>query len=162
MSDQWLEQFNARREARAQADREVHLLGATLTVKPSVAPEVGLRLARFQIAMSEYVAAYNAATEAGGEPPASSGYTDEEMLALSESVIADCLEPASLPSWQKLRAPGAAEPLTLLEIYGLANYLVGRAAGLPTDGSPASSAGRQNGQASSKAKSTSRAATRRA
>jgi hypothetical protein len=159
MTDQWLEQFQARRDARAQANREVKLLGTTLTVKPSIAPEVGLRLAHFNIAMTNYVTAYNKAQTDGTTPPDGSGYDDTEMLALSESVIADCLTTDSLPAWQQLRAPDAPEPLTLLEIYGLANYLVSRAAGLPTDAPTGSPAGQRNGQTSSKARSRSRAAT---
>lgn len=161
MTDAWLELFDARRKEREQADRSFTLLGETLTVKPSVAPEVGLRLAKFQIAMATFVADYQKAETEKTPPPESSGYTDADMLALSESVIAECLTEDSLVAWERLRLPGQPEPLTLLEIYGLANYILGRATGLPTGGPSASSDGRTNGKTSSKARSSSPAATRK-
>jgi hypothetical protein len=161
MTDPWLEQFQVRRAEREKVDRAFTLLGETLTVKPSVAPEVGLRLGRFQIAMAAFVEDYQKAEAAKAPLPASSGYTDEEMLALSESVIVDCLTADSLPAWERLRRPDAAEPLTLIEIYGLATYVAARAAGLPTGGPSASSDGQPNGNTSSKARSPSRAGTRK-
>ncbi len=161
MTDPWLAQFEARRAEREKADRTFTLLGETLTVKPSVAPEVGLRLGKFQIAVAAFVEAYQKAEAEKTAPPEGSGYTDEEMLALSESVIADCLTADSLPTWERLRRPDSEEPLTLIEIYGLATYVAGRAAGIPTGGPSASSDGPQNGNTSSKARSPSRAGTRK-
>ena len=161
MTDPWLAQFEARRAEREKADRTFALFGEELTVKASVAPEVGLRLGKFQIAMAAFVEDYQKAEAANTPLPESSGYTDEEMLALSESVIADCLTADSLEAWQRLRRPDSAEPLTLLEIYGLASYVLGRATGLPTGGPSASSDGPQNGNTSSKGRSSSRAGTRK-
>lgn len=147
--DPFLERFEARRKAREEADRSFEILGVTLTVKPAVAPEVGLRVARFQRAISEYVDAFTKAEAEGTPPPDSSGYDDEEMLALSESVIAECLEADSLPAWVELRRPDNPDPLTLLEIYGLATYILSRASALPTDGPSASSDGPPSEPASS-------------
>lgn len=158
--DPWLEQFQERRAAREQADRSFTLLGEELTVKSTVAPEVGLRVARFDMQIAQYIQAVQEA-EAKGEPRPLAGVTDEEMLELAESVIRDCLDPAAVPVWERLRDPGAKDPLDLVEIYGLARFMVGKVSGLPTERPSVSSAGPQNGRTSSKVKSGSRAATRR-
>ncbi len=159
--DPWLAQFEERRKEREQADRSFTVLGEELVVKASVAPEVGLRLAKFQVAMAKYVADFQEAQAKQKPPPTDSGYTDEDMLELSESVIVDCLTPESLEAWQRLRDPARPEPLALLEIYGLAGYVLARASGFPTGGPSASSDGQRNGKSSSQAKSPSRAASRK-
>lgn len=159
--DPWLEQFEARRKERETADRTFTLLGETLTVKPSVAPEIGLRIARFQMQMAEHVDAVNAAEKTGTEPPSRSGISTEEMLDLSESVIRSCITADSLEAWERLRASDAADPLNLMDIYSLAIYALSRASGVPTEGSSDSSDGPANTNGKSKGRSSSTAGARK-
>lgn len=160
MTDPWLEQFAERRKAREEADRTFDLLGESLTVRASVAPEAALRLAQFDIRVARYLEAAQEA-EAKKLPPPELGVTDEEMLAMDEEAIRAALEPGSWAAWDRLRAPDAPEPLSILEIHGLARYVVSRVSGLPTERPAGSSAGPLNGSSSSKAKSGSRAAARK-
>lgn len=158
--DPWLAQFEARRKEREQADRSVSLLGETLVVKAHVAPEVGLRLAAFQSKVNNWGRDVEQANKEG-KPTPLLGVEDDEFLELSESVIVDCLEPESLKAWERMRAPGRPDPLSLMEIYGLAGFLLSKATRLPTVAPSDSSAGRQNGRTSSKVGSSSRAAARK-
>lgn len=160
MTDPWLEQFAERRKAREEADRSFDLLGERLVVRASIAPEAALRLAQFDIRLARWKDEVDEAERLKKEPPPL-GVTDEEMLAMDEEAIRAALEPESWPAWDRLRAPDAAEPLSLLEIHGLSRYVVSRVSGLPTERPAGSSAGPQNGASSSKAKSGSRAAGRK-
>lgn len=158
--DPWLEQFDARRKQREQADRTFTILGQQLTVKPSVAPEPALRIADFETRLAQYLE--DAKSRTNGDPVPELGVSDTEMLDMAETAIRAALEPDSLPAWEKLRAPDSTEPLDLLEIYGLAKYVLGRAARLPTDGPSDSSAGPKNTKPSSRVRSSSTAATPKA
>lgn len=160
MTDPWLEQWEQRRQERAQTDRSFTVLGETLTAKASVAPEIGIRLAEFQTRVAAYVPVAQAA-QAKGEPLPELGVSDEEMLALSEATIRACLEPASITGWERLRDPERADPMTLMDIYGFATYVLSKATGLPTGASGGSSAGPQSNGRSSTAASPSRGKTRR-
>jgi hypothetical protein len=157
--DPWLEQFAERRKQREESDRTFIILGQKLTVKPSVAPEPALRIADFEARLSAYLE--DAKQRKTGDPVPELGVSDTEMLDMAETAIRAALEPQSLKAWEKLRAPDSAEPLDLLEIYGLAKYVLSRAARVPTDGPSGSSDGPQNTARSSKAKSSSTAATRK-
>jgi len=158
--DPWLTQFEARRKERADKDRSFILGGETLTVRPSVAPEVGLRrgefearIAKFQIDVAE--------AEKAGKPQPELGVSDQELLDLAEGIIMDCLDPDSYDAWLRLRSPDNPDPLSLMDIYGLSGYVLSRVVRLPTDGPSASSDGPQTNGRNSKAASTSRAATRK-
>lgn len=155
--DPWLEQFEARRKEREEADRTFTVLGVDLTVKPSVAPEVALRFTSFEKRIAEFIdQSDRARTE--GQPQPEAGIEDDEMLEIAESAIRTCLESSSLPAWEALRSPERDDPLGLLEIYGLARYVLGRASGLPTGGPTDSSAGPPSGSKRSAARSSSAAA----
>jgi hypothetical protein len=158
--DPWIEQFEARRKEREQADRSFTLLGETLVVKPNVAPEVAFRRSQFDARVAAFKEAYDEAEKAGKETPVL-GVDDEEFLELSQSIIVDCLEPESLPAWNRLRSPEHPDPLSLLDIYGLSGYILARVTRLPTAESTDSSGGLKNGRASSKAASPSRVAVRK-
>lgn len=158
--DPWLERLEERREQRKQASRTVPLLGEELTVKASIAPEVGLRITKLEIQIAEHRAAV-ADAEKEGKPRPLVGVTDIEVLDVIESVIRDCLEPAALPVWAKLRDPAAPEPLDFEDLYLIAKGLVATVVGLPTGGPTDSSAGQGSGKRSSKARSSSRAAARK-
>lgn len=158
--DPYLEQFVARRKEREQADRSFTLLGETLTVKASVAPEVGLRRGEFERRLAVFAATAEEARKAN-KPLPELGFSDQELLDLSDSIIFDCLEPASHDTWRKLRSPDSTDPLGLLEIYGLSGYVLSKASALPTGGPSASSDGQRSNGSSSTARSSSRAATRK-
>jgi hypothetical protein len=158
--DPWLEQFEARRKEREQADRSFTLLGETLVVKPNVAPEVGLRREAFQQKVAAYTVEVAEAQATGKEIP-ELGVDDEEFLALSESIIVACLEPDSLDAWKRLRDPAHPDPLSLMDIYGLSGFVLAKASRLPTVAPAASSNGQAPGARTSKAGSPSRAAVRK-
>lgn len=139
--DAWLENFNALREAKKSETRSFAILGETLVYKAAIAPEVGFRLIAVQRKVGEDLEATRVAAELGEQPPVVT--TDEEMLAVAEETIVDCLEPDSLPAWQRLRRPDSPEPLSFGEIFSLARYLVAKASGIPTGGPTDSSAGPQ-------------------
>jgi hypothetical protein len=160
LTDPWLIQFEALRKEREEADRSFKILGETLTVKASVAPEIGFRLGEFQAKLVAYQAA-DKERETRGEPPSEMGVTNAEFVELSEWTIRSCLEPDSVAAWERLRAPDAKDPLTLLDIYAVATYVQARASGLPTVGPADSSAGPQTNGTSSTAASPSPAAPRR-
>jgi hypothetical protein len=147
--DPWLENWEARRKERESADRSFEVLGETLVAKASVAPEIGLRLAEFQSRIAVYVPLAQEAQEKG-KPLPDLGVSDEELLALSEATIRACLEPASHEAWARLRDPERADPMSLMDIYGFATYVLSKATALPT-GAPA---GSSSGQASNGRSST--------
>lgn len=155
MSDPWLQQFEQRRAEREQADRSFTFLGETLTHKAAVAPEVGFRLGEFQRRQLAYQLAQEEKI-AKGEEPDELGVSNEELLDLCEWTIRSCLEPESIPGWERVRDPKFPQPMSLLEIYGFATYIQAKASGVfPTGAPTGSSDGRQNGGSSSKAVSRS-------
>lgn len=161
--DPWLEQFNARRTDRLERtrdDRTITLLGETLTVKASIAPEVGIRIDEITTRLADYIERGQAAQQAG-EPLPEAGISDTDLLDLSEATIRACLDPASTPAWERLRSPDSPDPLDLMEIYGLARFLVSKVTLLPTDAPSGSSDGQTNTEPSSKAGSPSTAAARK-
>lgn len=161
MDDPYLEQFEARRKEREAADRTFTLLGEELTVKASVAPEVGLEMQAFKRKLVAFWIASSEAERTNSPVPAPDGVTDPEMLELSESVIRACLTADTQAAWDRLRSPDAADPLTLPEIYGLADFVLSKASGLPTAGPSGSSDGPKSTKPRSRAKSPSTAAGRK-
>lgn len=146
--DPWLDNFNATREARLKENRSFALLGEQLTVKISVAPEVGFRLSDLRRKVRDDLEASKLAAERG-EPAPADVTTDAEMLAVAEDTIVACLDPESLPAWRRLREPGRVVPLSFREIFALCDYILARASGIPTEGPSDSSAGPQNTDSSS-------------
>lgn len=175
MADPFLEAFEARRLAREQADRSFPLAAETLTYRPTVAPEVGMRLeamrekVRAQMERLKAAAekAERAAKNGGGDEALdelgaaldSLEVTDEAMLQSGDETVLACLMPASHEAWARLRSPDAPQPLTFDEVFELADYLLGRVAGIPTSAPADSSAGRTPTANASKGKSSSRAKT---
>lgn len=145
--DPWLENFNATRSARLKENRSFSLLGEQLTVKISVAPEVGFRLADLRRKVRDDLEAAKQAVELKQAAPEVT--SDAEMLAVAEDTIVACLEPDSLPAWRRLRSPEAAVPLSFREIFSLCDYILARASGIPTDGPSDSSNGPTNTDSSS-------------
>lgn len=158
--DPWLQQFNERRQRAKETPRSFEFEGETISYKPFVAPEVGLRRQAFQQKINEYLKVVAEAKE-NYTPIPEMGVDDETMLGLSESVIYDCLTPEGIQAWERIRDPSRPDPLGLLEIYGFSGYLLSKVTEVPTDGAPASSPGQQNGRTSSKDESPSKAGTRK-
>ncbi len=77
-------------------------------------------------------------------------------LEIADATVLDCLEPASHKAWGKLRAADARNPLTFQEVFQVADYLLGRVAGIPTDAPAGSSDGRTATGKHSKGKSSSK------
>ena len=153
--DPWLTQFDERRKERELADRSFEFLGETLTHKATIAPEVGLKLGAFQRQQLAYTAAQEERAKKG-EDREPMGVTDEELLELCEWTIRSCLEPESLPAWERIRAPEFPHPMDWSEIYYFATYIQAKAAGVfPTVAPTGSSDGQSNGASSSKAGSRS-------
>lgn len=181
MQDSFLEAFEARRREREQADRTITLAGEQLTFRPSVAPEVGMKLeaARQDTAdrlktLSDKATELDKVTARNGDAQA-----DEDvaaMLAVTEAVeavqeaegraletadatVLDCLDPDSHEAWGRLRSVEATHPLTFTEVFQIADYLLGKVAGIPTDAPAGSSDGRTATGKPSKASSSSKAKT---
>ena len=160
MSDPWLDEFEQRIKQRQTADRSFTLLGETLEVKSSVAPQIGLA---FNDARNKVIAdqiARARATEAGEDTPAAT-MPDSELLDIMEATIRACLDPESIPTWETLRSPDHPTPMNWSDIFSFCDYVLAKATNLPTVASDASSNGRAKDAASSKDASPSRAATRR-
>ncbi len=163
MTDDFLERFEAQRAARLAAERSFQLAGETLTFKPSVPPETGARL---QACREKYanqlaegqrrIAAYEADNSVGLMTDDLDLDIDGLILAADEQIL-NCLEPDGQAAWGRLRALDAAEPLTFQEIGQIADYLLGRVTGIPTDAPAGSSAGRTTTAKQSKAASSSKA-----
>lgn len=145
--DPWLDNFNATREARLQENRSFELLGEKLTVKISVAPEVGFRRDDLRRKVRADIEAAKQAAERGDPAPATT--SDEEIFAVAEDTIIACLDPESLPAWRRLRSPDQPVPLSFREVFALCDYVLARASGLPTGGPSESSAGPQTNDSSS-------------
>lgn len=139
MSEQALEQFAARRAAQEKdkPKRTFEFEGERLIVRASIVPEVLLR--RFAL----------------------DGMTYEQVLQRIDETALACLEPESAKAWAKLRSPDHSPPLNLDAMTWLCDHIMGIAAGLPTERPADSSDGPPATQPSSRAGSSSRAATRR-
>ena len=160
MSDQFLAEFERKRAERLAADRAFTLAGVTLTHKPSVAPEVGQRLEQMRRVVSgelEEMQKRIAAANGDGADLSDLRISDDEMIQSADETILACLEPESHQAWASLRAVDAGYPLNFNEIMGLADYLLGRVTGIPTDAPADSSAGRKTTGKPSKAASSSKA-----
>ena len=158
--DPWIQQFEARRAERAKADRSFEVLGEKLVAKASVAPEIGLRIADFQAKVALFTVAV-AEAQQKGKPIPELGVSDTELLDLSEATIRACLEPGSIAAWERLRDPARKDPMTLMDIYGFATFVLAKATGLPTGAPDGSSTGPSRNGRSSTAASRSRAAGRK-
>ncbi len=171
MTDDFLAAFEARRAARLQADRSLTIAGETLTFRPTVAPEVGMRLeqmrqtvrAQLETIRAKAADAEKAAESNGGEADMTAlsealenlSVTDEDMLQIGDETVIACLEPDSHPGWARLRSPEASQPVTFDEVFEVADYLLGRVAGIPTSAPADSSDGRTQTDKPSKARSSS-------
>lgn len=155
MTDEWLEKFEQAHADRETADRTFTLLGEELTVKASVAPDVGLRLTAMhravqteaedlRVAEAALEAAKKTAAEAGEDPASldqtlpQPTITVQHMIDIGDATVLACLVPDSHDAWRRLRDPDHPQPLTFAEILSLCNYLIGRASGIPTGGPAAS------------------------
>lgn len=160
MTDDFLTRFEQRRQERLAADRSFPLAGETLIHKASVAPEVGKRLEDMRQEVGrELDEAKRRLAEANGEPLDLSDLkiSDDIMIQAADETIIACLEPDSHETWARLRAIDAEYPLNFEEIMMLADYLLGRVTGIPTDAPAGSSAGREKTGRKSKADSSSTA-----
>jgi hypothetical protein len=173
-TDEFLTRFEERRAAREHADRTVTIAGEKLVYRPTVAPEVGLRLeAMRQKVVEQLERLRDAAQKAERDTAAAEGngtdvdltalndalermeVSDEDMLLIGDETVLACLEPSSHPAWARLRDPAATQPLTFDEVFELADYLLGRVAGVPTSAPADSSDGRTETSRSSKGRSSS-------
>lgn len=174
MTDDFLAAFEAKRAARMAADRSFQLGGETLTFRPSVAPEIGMHLeemrqrVRSQIENLQAALAKAEKPEGNGADPDLSPITaalesmdisESDMLQIGDETILACLEPASHEAWARLRSNDAAQPLIFDEVFEIADYLLGRVAGVPTDAPADSSDGRTETAKPSKGRSSSPAKT---
>ena len=182
MSDTFLQQFEEKRAARLAADRTFTLAGETLTYRPSVPPQVGLKLeeARHRVAVevleiSQLAESIKAPAKNGASgdskpdqsliPPEfvrllSGQTTDSDILQIADETIVACLEPDSLEGWGRLRAEDAAYPLSISEVMEIADWLIGKVTGTPTDAPADFSAGREKTASRSKGSSSSTGRTR--
>lgn len=163
MSDSFLEAFEQRRKAREQSARSFTLLGQTLTFRAHVPYGVGHKLeaAREKFA-GDIGEAQARLAKANGTAPDLSDLTldtDELVDAADEQILA-CLEPESRETWGRLRALDSETPLNFAEIGQIADYLLGRVSGIPTDAPAGSSAGRTTTASRSTANSSSRGSGR--
>lgn len=165
MTDTFLQQFEERRQARLQTERSFVLAGETLVHKPSVAPEVGHRLEAMRQRVAEELAeARQRIEKANGKPPDLSDLetiSDDVMIKAADDAILACLDPDSHAGWARLRDPDAAYPLNWNEVVEIADWLLGRVTGIPTDAPADSSDGRTQTGKNTKAASSSRATGRR-
>lgn len=167
MSD-FLTEFHKKREARLAADRTFTLAGETLTHRPSVAPQIGLKLeaARHKVSV-ELLEISQRAKEINGSVPdefvrlISGQTTDVEMLQISDEVIVACLEPDSHEAWGRLRDENAAYPLSVADVMEIADFLIERVTQIPTVAPAGSSDGRTETVKPSKGTSSSAGKTRR-
>ncbi len=175
MTDDFLAAFEARRAARIQADRTFDIAGETLTFRPTVAPEVGMRLEQMrQTVRAQLETLRKQADEAEKKAAANGGdadmaalaealdnltVSDQDMLHIGDETVIACLDPGSHAAWARLRSPESPQPLTFDEVFEVADYLLGRVAGIPTSAPADSSAGRTQTASRSKGRSSSPAKT---
>ncbi len=155
--DPWIVQFEERHRAKADARRTFTLFGEEFRLRATIAPEVAFRFNEFARDLDAFMLEIQAADREGREPARSWLGTDElELLGLCEATIRRCLDPDSIPAWERLRDPDRPDPFDLWEIYGFARYTIVKAAEpIPTDAPTVSSNGREPTTGSSKAASPS-------
>jgi hypothetical protein len=163
MSDPWLEQFEKRRAERAATNgRSFVVAGETLTVKPTVAPQIATRYWRVKVEIIDLHAAREEATKKGLDPPlAPRELENEGLLELFDDTMTACLESSSLEAYKRLRSADLDNPLDWEDLFALCEGVLAKASGIPTAGPSDSSDGPPNAKPSSKARSGSRAATRK-
>ncbi len=159
VSEDVLARIEAQREARRKAEREIPFLGETLVLRPSTeyATSMRLQVARIKVAM-----AMSAEMDANGDSTLhvaavradQVASAEQEAIAAAEEAILDCLDPVCHEAWARLRA-NDTEPLTGDELFDIADYLIGRVAGIPTSAPADSPAGRTKTARSSKGNSSS-------
>lgn len=161
MTDEFLQKFEERRAEREKAERTVTIAGETLMFKAAVAPEVGFRLQAMRAQAAEQIdEVKRRVAEANGDGTVVASVMalmprDEEMVQVGDETVLACLEPVSHDAWARLRAPENQHPLTFAEIFDLADYLMGRVAGVPTVAPTGSSGGHTSTKRGSKARSSS-------
>ena len=131
-TDPWIEQFEERRRERAAANRKIRLADETLIYRPSVAPEVGLRLQQVVRESQEEIAENEAREKRGEKTIDNLGRSNSEILEAADWTVRSCLEPSSVEAWERLRSLDHPEPLTSTEIIEFAFFIQARASGLPT------------------------------
>lgn len=160
--DPWLEQFNARREERERRARIVELLGETLTLKPAVAPQVAIRYYDAKRRLLTYYAEAEQLRQENKEVPEPPvDLQDPALIDLFDDTMRSCLAAESLESWGRIRDPERADPLNWEDLFNLCEGILATASGFPTERPTGSSDGPPKNGRSSKAGSSSRAATRK-
>lgn len=143
MTDDFLVRFEQRRKERLEADRTITISGVDLQYRPSITPETALLLEETR---DRYV-----------NQNGSRDITATTLVNIADQSILECLDPASHDAWATLRDPDADYPLSLTDLFDLAEYLLGKAAGTPTDAPSDSSDGRTETEQPSKDDSSSKA-----
>jgi len=176
VTDAFLEAFEAKRKARAEADRTFTLAGETFRFRPTIAPEIVFRFRASQQSMYEdleKLRAWGMELEAAqglngdGEADVSRlmeampepRLTDDDLINIADETVIACLEPDSHEAWARLRSPENPQPVTYQEVFEIVGYLLGRVAEIPTVAPTGSSDGRTQTGKPSKAGSSSRAKT---
>ncbi len=178
-TDEFLARFEEQRAARKQADRSFSLLGETLTVKPSISYSVSRDLENARLLMAEgldnLVTAQKVYYGDGNGHPGDESEENlralianthaqrdcnDRLLQVAEETILDCLSTESHEAWGRMRAKDADEPLTSDEMLAIADYLIGKVAGLPTSAPVDSPDGREQTSKPSKGSSSSRVKSR--
>lgn len=157
--DEWMQQFDERREARRNASRTFTFCGVKLTHKVSIAPQVAIQFNETRLRATRALRAAAEATDAS--PSELEIVSDAELIDTADATVRACLEPGSVAAWGKLRSIDNPEPLTFGEIFQFCDYIITKCSSLPTDAPSASSNGASSGARSSKAGSSSRAGTRK-
>lgn len=162
MTDQWLERFEQRIADRAATRETLVVLGETLVLKPTIAPQVALRYYDAKIRLIQYYVDREKAQAAGKPvPELAADLHDTVLLELVEETARACIDPESVPAWERLRSSDRPNPLAWRDVMSLCEYLLDKASGVPTDGPTESSDGPTNTSKSSKGASPSRAAKRK-
>ncbi len=143
MTDDFLVRFEQRRKERLEADRTITISGVELQYRPSITPETALLLEETR---DRYV-----------NQNGSRDITATNLVNIADQSILECLDPSSHDAWATLRDPAAEYPLSLTDLFDLAEYLLGKAAGTPTDAPSDSSDGRTETGQPSKDDSSSKA-----
>ncbi len=143
MTDDFLVRFEQRRKERLEADRTITISGVELQYRPSITPETALLLEETR---DRYV-----------NQNGSRDITATNLVNIADQSILECLDPSSHDAWATLRDPAAEYPLSLTDLFDLAEYLLGKAAGTPTDAPSDSSDGRTETEQPSKDDSSSKA-----
>ena len=160
--DPWLEQFNARRAQRETAARTVELLGEQLTLKPAIAPQVAIRYYDAKRRLILYYAeAEQLRTQGKDVPEPPEDLQDPALLDLFDETMRACVSSDGLEAWGRIRDPGRDDPLNWEDFFSLIEGVLATASATPTERPTVSSAGPPKTGRSSKAGSSSAAATRK-